>query len=78
MRIEQLNLALREGLPFEIATAAGDKFRVHHAHQLAFAEGAGAVFIVTDDGLGHIIPLLTMTSITYLNPNGSHRKRPRK
>ena len=77
MRIEQINLALREGLPFEITTAAGDKFRISRAHQLAFAEGSGVVFIVTDDGLGHIVPLLTVTSITYLKRNGSSRKRHR-
>ena len=78
MRIEQISLALREGLPFEITTAAGDKFRVRHAHQLAFAQGAGAVSVVTDDGLVHIVPLLTMTGITYLGPDAPDRKRPKK
>jgi hypothetical protein len=75
MRLEQINLALREGLPIEIATAGGDKFRISHAHQLAYAEGSGAVFIVSDDGLAHIVPLLTMTSITYL---GSKQKKARR
>lgn len=77
MRIEQINLAIREGLPFEITTAAGDRFRITNAHQIAFAEGGGAVFIVTDDGLGHIVPLLTKTSITYLGP-GSKRRRSKR
>ncbi|MBM3840969.1 MAG: hypothetical protein FJ398_24040 [Verrucomicrobia bacterium] len=70
MRVEQIKTALREGLPFEITTAAGDKFMVNQAHQLAFVETGGAVSVVTDDGLVHVIPLLTMTSLTYLRPAG--------
>jgi hypothetical protein len=66
MRIEQIKVALKEGLPFEIATAAGDKFRVNESHQLAFVENSGAVSVVTEDGLVHVVPLLTMTSISYL------------
>ena len=71
MRIDQIRVALNEGLPFEIATAAGDKFRVEERNQLAFVEHGGAVVVVTSDGLAHVIPLLTMTSITYLPPSES-------
>ena len=75
MRLEQINLAIREGLPFEITTAGGDNFRINNAHQLAYAAGSGAVFIVTEDGLAHIVPLLTMTSINYL---GAKQKKARR
>jgi hypothetical protein len=75
VRLEQIKLALREGLPFEITTAAGDKFRVSEAHQIAFASGNDAAFIATDDGLGHIVPLLTMTSITCLQRKARTRKK---
>jgi hypothetical protein len=31
--------------------------------------------VVTDDGLGHIVPLLTITSITYLDTAKSKRRK---
>ena len=67
MRIEQIRLALSEGLPFEIATAAGDKFRVEARENMAIREKSGAVSLITEDGLVHVIPLFTMTSLTYLD-----------
>ena len=69
MRVEQIETALKEGLPFEIATAGGDKFRVNEANQVAFVRHGGAVSIVTDDDLVHVVPFLTMTSLTYLKEN---------
>jgi hypothetical protein len=68
MRIDQIQTALKEGVPFEIATAAGDKFRVNDAAHLWIAPERGAVVLMTDDELVHIIPFLTMTSLTYLKP----------
>jgi hypothetical protein len=68
MRIDQIETALREGVPFEITTAAGDKFRVNDQSRLWVARERGAVVIMTDDELVHIVPFLTMTSLTYLRP----------
>jgi hypothetical protein len=75
MRLDEVKLALQEGLPFEIATAAGDKFRVSESNQIAYTDKAAALFVVTDDGLGHIVPLLTITSITYLDTAKSKRRK---
>jgi hypothetical protein len=75
MRLEEIKLALREGLPFEITTAAGDKFRVSESNQIAYADKVAALFVMTDDGLGHIIPLLTITSVTYLDSTRSKRRK---
>lgn len=68
MRIEQIETALNEGIPFEITTAAGDKFRVTDRSRLWIARERGAAVMMTDDELVHIVPFLTMTSLTYLRP----------
>jgi hypothetical protein len=71
MRIEQLQTAIREEIPFEIATASGDKFRVTDRNKVIIAEGRGAMVLVTDDDLVDVIPFLTMTNLTYLKADGS-------
>ena len=59
-----------KGLPFEIATASGDKFRVNQEHQLAYNEGNTRVItVVTNDGIAHVIQLLTITNLSYLRPH---------
>lgn len=68
MRINQIEAALNEGVPFEITTAAGDRFRVTDKSRLWIARERGAAVVMTDDELVHIIPFLTMTSLTYLKP----------
>jgi len=66
MRIDQIQTALNEGTPFEITTAAGDKFRVSDKSRLWISPARGAAVLMTDDELVHIVPFLTMTSLTYL------------
>ena len=68
MRIEQIETALNEGVPFEITTAARDRFRVNDKSRLWIARQRGAVFVMTDDELVHVITFLTMTSLNYLKP----------
>ena len=68
MRIDQIETALVEGVPFEITTAAGDKFRVTDKSRLWIARERGAAAVMTDDELVHIIPFVTMTSLTDLKP----------
>ena len=64
MSRNQIELAVREGLPFSITMADGKSYVVRHPLQL----GLGKTFavVVTDDDLAHILPLLTMTGLTYL------------
>jgi hypothetical protein len=66
MRIEQIETAKREGMPLQITTAGGEKFRVQNPEHLIIMPKYGAVFLITDDELVHVVPLLTMTSLTYL------------
>jgi hypothetical protein len=68
MRIEQIETALREDVPFEIATASGEKFQVTAKEKVIVADKRGAIVLMTDDDLVHVIPFLTMTSLTYLRP----------
>ena len=64
MRRDQVETAINEGIPFEIKMADGAKYRVRKRYQLAV--GKTAVLIFDDRDLAHILPLLTMTGITYL------------
>jgi hypothetical protein len=79
MQIDQITTALREGLPFAIITASGDRFTVKEAHQIAWPhEKTRFVTVVTEDGLVHLIQLLTITSITYLGPETPRRGKTKK
>jgi hypothetical protein len=68
MTRDQIQTAIREGIPFEIKMADGAKYRVRQPYQVAVGRTWVAVFDAKD--LAHILPMLTMTRITYLNPNG--------
>jgi hypothetical protein len=65
MTRDQIELAVKDGLPFLIRMADGEKYEVENPSQIAF--GRTFVIVVNDD-LPHVLPLLTMTGITYLKP----------
>jgi len=73
MTKDRIDVAIKEGIPFEIKMADGEKYRVSESNQIAL----GKTFVVAIDkhDLPHVLPLLTMTGISYLKPskNGSHR-----
>lgn len=71
MGIEQIQTAIHEGIPFEIETAAGCRFTVTSPERIVVVPGRGAIVLVTEDDLVHVIPFLTMTSLTYLKPEAS-------
>jgi hypothetical protein len=77
MNIENIKTALKEGIPFEITTAAGDKFRVDDEFQVALNPKRGVAVVLREDGSPTLVSLLTITSLEYLNPSGPKRK-PRK
>ncbi|HRZ39164.1 MAG TPA: hypothetical protein P5534_22685 [Candidatus Paceibacterota bacterium] len=56
-----------EGIPFEIKMADGAKYRVRERYQVAL--GRTSVVVFDDRDLAHILPLSTMTGITYLKPS---------
>ena len=65
MTRDQIQLAVKEGIPFVIKMADGEKYEVADISQIAF--GKTFVIVVNDD-LPHVLPLLTMTGLTYLKP----------
>ena len=64
----QVETAINEGLPFQIKMTDGAKYTVRQRYQVALGRTSVAVF--DDRDLVHILPLLTMTGITYLKRNG--------
>lgn len=62
--------AIKEGVPFLIKMADGEKYEVSDACQMAL--GRTTVVVIGQDDMPHILPLLTMTGISYLKPK--HRK----
>ena len=74
MNIESLKTALKEGIPFEITTAAGDKLRVDDEFPVALNPKRGVAVVLREDGSPTLVSLLTITSLEYLNPNQPKRK----
>jgi hypothetical protein len=48
--------------------ADGEKYKVREPYQVAV--GRTSVVVLDDKDLAHILPMLTMTGITYLKRNG--------
>lgn len=68
MTRDQIQMAINEGIPFEIKMADGAKYRVRERYQVAV--GRTSVVVIDDKDLAHVLPMLTMTGITYLRKNG--------
>jgi len=64
MTKDQIETAINEGIPFLIRMADGEKYEVSDRYQIAL--GRTAVVVLGKDDMPHILPLLTMTGISYL------------
>lgn len=64
MTRQQVQTAVREGIPFEIRMADGERYSVSDRYRVAV--GKTTAIVVGEDDMPHILPLLTMTGITYL------------
>ena len=64
MTRNHLQTAIDEGIPFQIKMADGEKYEVSRRHQVAL--GKTTVIVIDKDDQPHILPLLTMTGISYL------------
>ncbi len=64
MTRDQIETAVNEGIPFVIRMADGEKYEVTDRYRIAL--GKTAVIVVGKDDMPHILPLLTMTGISYL------------
>jgi hypothetical protein len=66
MTKDQIQTAMNEGIPFLIRMADGEKYEVTDRNKIAL--GRTAVILVGDNDMPHVLPLLTMTGISYLKP----------
>ena len=64
MTKDSVATAIKEGIPFIIRMADGEKYKVRD--RLRIALGNTAAILVGDDDGAHVLPLLTMTGISYL------------
>ncbi len=64
MTRDHIQTAIKDGIPFLIRMADGEKCQVSEACRIAL--GRTNVIVVGDDDMPHILPLLTMTGISYL------------
>jgi hypothetical protein len=55
---------MREGIPFMIKMADGEKYEVTERYKIAL--GRTYAMVVDKHDLPHVLPLLTMTGISYL------------
>jgi hypothetical protein len=66
MTRDKIQTAIREGIPFVIRMADGEKYEVSDQYKVAL--GRTTVIVVGDNDMPHVLPLLTMTGISYLKP----------
>ena len=64
MTKDQLQVAIAEGIPFVIKMADGEKYPVTDRYKIAL--GRTSVVVLGDNDMPHILPLITMTGISYL------------
>jgi hypothetical protein len=69
VNIDQIEAAVHRGVPFRLKVADGDEFRVPHADYIFLPPKASArrtyVIVHNDAGFASVLPLLTITSLTY-------------
>ena len=64
MTRDRVQTAIDEGIPFVIKMADGEKYRVTNRYRVAL--GNAAVIVLGSNDMPHVLPLLTMTGISYL------------
>ena len=64
MTRDQIQTAIREGVPFVIKMADGEKYEVSDRYRVAL--GKTSVIVVGEDDMPHVLLLLTMTGISYV------------
>lgn len=64
MTRDKIQTAIEEGIPFLIRMADGEKYEVADRYRIAL--GKSTVIVVGKDDMPHVLPLPTMTGISYL------------
>jgi len=75
VNINQIEEAAHRGVPFTLKVADGDSYEVPHADYI-FLPPKGSkmrtyVVVHSDEGFASLLPLLTITSLTYKVDAGS-------
>jgi len=69
MNIAQIEEAAHRGIPFSLKVADGDRHEVPHPDYIFLPprESQKRTYVVvhSDDGYASVLPLLTITSLTY-------------
>jgi len=71
MTRDVIETAKKEGLPFSIKMADGREYRVDRAEQVHIAKTH--VVVIDQKTFPHILPLLTITGLSYLTPKKNGR-----
>jgi hypothetical protein len=69
MTRDHIITAIEEGIPFHINMADGKSYLVPDKYRISL--GKTTVVVVDDKDCPHLLPLLTMTGISYVNGKGS-------
>ena len=69
MTRDRVVTAIEEGIPFVIRMADGEKYKVTSRYRVAL--GNTTVIVVGDNDMPHVLPLLTVTGISYLKAGRS-------
>jgi hypothetical protein len=64
MTRDAIETAVREGIPFIVNMADGRSYEVREEYKIAI--GKTRIVVLDDRDLPHVLPLLTMTGISYL------------
>ncbi len=64
MTRDRLQNAIREGIPFLIKMADGEKYELSDRDRVAL--GKTTVIVVGEDDMPHVLALQTMTGVSYL------------
>lgn len=66
MTRKQIETVVEEGVPFQIHLADGRSYDVPHRDYVSLPPKNATVAVVYEnDGTVHVLPLLTMTGLTY-------------
>ena len=66
MSKQQIQTAIDERIPFVIKMADGEKYEIAGPYQIAVSKTH--VVVIGEDDVAHVLPLLTVTGISYLRP----------
>ena len=68
MNMSEIEAAIERGNPFAIQMADGKEYRVPHRDYIAVPPKRTFVVVFDDVGHAYVLPLLTMTGLSYEIP----------